>query len=87
MEKILIVEDSRLVAEVLKEKILSHWNFNVFLAHNIQDAKRIAHLHHKEMFLALLDLRLPDGPNGEIVDLMFVRSPLFARVLRPVWER
>jgi diguanylate cyclase (GGDEF)-like protein len=70
MEKILLVEDSKLVAEVMRDKIQSRWNFEILTCQDYTSAKRIAHLHYKDIFLALLDLRLPDAPNGEVVDMV-----------------
>lgn len=70
MEKILLVEDSKLVSEVIKERIQSRWPFEILSCHTLAETKRIAYLHHESIFLALLDLRLPDAPNGEVVDMV-----------------
>lgn len=68
-EKILIVEDNKALSKLITKKMLSSLNFDVITAYTLEEAKR--YLDQKEkIFVALLDLNLPDAPNGEVVDIM-----------------
>ena len=66
-EKILIVEDNKALSKLIVKKMLSSLDFDVITAYTLEEAKR--YLDQKEkIFVALLDLNLPDAPNGEVVD-------------------
>ena len=68
-EKILIVEDNKALSKLIVKKMLSSLDFDVITAYTLEEAKR--YLDQKEkIFVALLDLNLPDAPNGEVVDVM-----------------
>jgi signal transduction histidine kinase len=67
MEKILIVEDSKVFAETLRLKIKQKFNCDVYVAFSYNEACNILE-HNKNFFVALLDMNLPDAPDGEIVD-------------------
>ena len=66
MDRILIVEDNKTLAKLIEKKISSELNLEVDLAYTFQEAKLF--LKRYSYFLTLLDLNLPDAPNGEIVD-------------------
>lgn len=68
-DKILIVEDSKTVANLIKKKIARELELEVHIAGTMKDAIEIVE-KDKSFFLALLDLNLPDAPKGEIVDFM-----------------
>lgn len=68
-DKILIVEDSRTVASLIKKKIARELGLEVFIAQSMKDCIEILKSEN-DFFLALLDLNLPDAPDGEIVDFM-----------------
>jgi len=66
MKRILIVEDSKTLAKLLAKKIESSLEYRVDVAYNFSEAKLF--LKKYTYFVALLDINLPDAPNGEIVD-------------------
>ena len=66
MERILVVEDNKTLANLISKKINSELNFEVDIAYNMAESKLF--LKRYSYFLTLLDLNLPDAPNGEIVD-------------------
>ncbi len=66
MERILIVEDNKTLAKLISKKIVSSLKFEVDIAYSLSEAKLF--LHKYEYFVTLLDINLPDAPNGEVVD-------------------
>jgi len=66
MQKILIVEDNKTLAKLIAKKITSEIDIEVDVAYQLSEAKLF--LKRYDYFLTLLDLNLPDAPNGEIVD-------------------
>ena len=66
MERILIVEDNKTLAKLISKKIAEALNFEVDLAYNLHEAKLFIRMH--KYFITLLDINLPDAPNGEVVD-------------------
>jgi diguanylate cyclase (GGDEF)-like protein len=66
MQRILIVEDNKALAKLISLKMQSELNFEIDIAYTLQEAKLF--IKKYSYFLALLDLNLPDAPNGEIVD-------------------
>ncbi len=66
--KILIVEDSLTLSSELKRRIEGEVGFEAVLARNFSEAKKSISMQSHDFFLAVLDLSLPDAPNGEIVD-------------------
>ena len=68
MKKILVVEDSNTVLTMLKKEFAKHENIEVFYAQSYEDAAKIVN-KNPDIKAALLDINLPDAPNGEIVTL------------------
>ena len=66
MNRILIVEDNKALAKLIAKKMQSELDFEVDIVFNMQEAKLFTKKY--QYFVALLDLNLPDAPNGEIVD-------------------
>ncbi|MBN2964749.1 diguanylate cyclase [Sulfurospirillum sp. T05] len=66
-EKILLVEDNKALAKLLAKKTESSLGMQVDVAHSMEEAK-VFLKHANDYFIALLDLNLPDAPDGEIVD-------------------
>ncbi|MCV6589472.1 MAG: diguanylate cyclase [Marinobacterium sp.] len=73
--KVLIVEDSTLVTRILK-RIISQQTIDmeVVLCTTMAQAQVQLELAPDSFFVALVDLNLPDAPNGEVVDLMLGRG-------------
>ena len=70
MHKILIVEDTKFFANILSTSINKKLGLPVIVAKSMVEAKSKIAKHGREIDLALLDLNLPDAPNGEIVDFV-----------------
>ncbi len=66
--KILIVDDSPTILSILRSYMMDAQFINVFTAGDYHEAKGILD-NDTDYFMAILDLNLPDAPNGEIVDL------------------
>ncbi|HEY5719170.1 MAG TPA: diguanylate cyclase [Gammaproteobacteria bacterium] len=69
-EQILIVEDSRTYAELLRRRISQQLEFGVLVATTLAQARELVAAHRERIFAAVLDLNLPDAQHGEIVDLI-----------------
>lgn len=65
-EKILIVEDNKALAKIIAKKLSSALKMEVDVAYSMHEAKLF--IARYNYFLALLDINLPDAPDGEIVD-------------------
>ncbi len=70
----LLVEDSKFVAELIKKEITTSLGFTVDWADSYRDAQALLHRHASDYFIALLDLNLPDAPDGEVVDLVLSKD-------------
>ena len=68
MKKILIVEDSDVVLRVLRHLIQSSLSYEAVYATSFAEAKAQFELPENNFFAALVDLNLPDAPDGEVVD-------------------
>lgn len=66
MERILVVEDNKTLAKLISKKLSTELDFEVDVAYSMSEAKLF--FKRYKYFLALLDLNLPDAPDGEIVD-------------------
>lgn len=67
--KILITEDSRFFSAAIQYKLKKIEEMEIYLATSYKEAEELIVEHDGNFFLALLDLNLPDAPNGEIIDL------------------
>ena len=65
-QRILVVEDNKTLAKLISKKIASTLELEVDVAYSMGEAKLF--LKRYGYFLTLLDINLPDAPNGEIVD-------------------
>ena len=72
MEKILIVEDNKALSKLIAKKISKNIDFEVDVAHSLKEAETL--VANNSYFIALLDLNLPDAPNGEVVDYMLTKK-------------
>jgi len=66
MNRILIVEDNKTLAKLIAKKVSDSLEYEVDVAYSMQEAKLF--LSKYSYFISLLDMNLPDAPNGEIVD-------------------
>ena len=72
-KEILLVEDSKSVAKLIEKKIRRELGYNVIVADSMKRAKEIINEKHN-FFISLLDLNLPDAPDGEIVDVILEKN-------------
>ena len=72
MERILIVEDNKTLANLIAKKIKSTLDFEVDIAYKLSEAKLF--LHKYQYFLTLLDINLPDAPDGQVVDYVLKKG-------------
>lgn len=68
-KKILIVEDSQIVLKVLQHLLKSSTALLPIYAESLAAAKATLESKEHDFFAALVDLNLPDAPDGEVVDL------------------
>ena len=73
-EKVLVVEDSRAINNLLTHTIINQLNTNVESASSMQQSAEIINSQPDQFFLAILDLNLPDAPNGEIIDFVMGKN-------------
>ena len=69
MPRVLLVEDSRFFAATVRERIEDRLHFDVVHAPDLAMARRILE-KDTDFVAALLDLHLPDAPDGEVVDMV-----------------
>jgi diguanylate cyclase (GGDEF)-like protein len=68
MMKVLVIEDSRFFASILRKGIEDRLGFAMELAHTRAEANDLIAANPGRFFAALVDLHLPDSQDGEIVD-------------------
>lgn len=66
--KVLVVEDSRSINDLVSKSISHQLHIEVVSATSMQQAKQILAEHADDFFVAILDLNLSDAPDGEVVD-------------------
>ena len=71
--KILIVEDNKALAKLIAKKMEDNTEMQVDIAHSLAEAQAFL-TKAKDYFITLLDLNLPDAPNGEIVDYVISKG-------------
>lgn len=67
MKKILIVEDSTMVMRIIKHVVKQSAFFTPLYAETLAQASALVEAN-SDIFAAMVDLSLPDAPDGEIVD-------------------
>ncbi len=72
MNRILIVEDNKALAKLISLKMGAELDFEIDIAYTFQEAKLFIKKYN--YFLSLLDLNLPDAPNGEVVEYALERE-------------
>lgn len=68
MQNILLVEDSNMFGKIAKEKIEKVFNIPVFWTKSLAETERLLKMGKASFSMALLDVNLPDAPNGEVID-------------------
>jgi diguanylate cyclase (GGDEF)-like protein len=72
--KVLIVEDSSVILKVLKHLAKQSLQLEPIFATSMAQAKEIYEEHKHELFAGIIDLALPDAPNGEMVDFLLTED-------------
>ncbi len=72
MQRILVIEDNKTLANLMAKKITFELNMEVDIAYRLSEAKLF--LQRYAYFVVLTDLNLPDAPNGEIVDYLLQKQ-------------
>jgi diguanylate cyclase (GGDEF)-like protein len=67
-QKVLIVEDSALFASAIVKEIENQLTLACVVADSFQQARELVESGTDDFRIAILDLTLPDAPDGEIVD-------------------
>jgi diguanylate cyclase (GGDEF)-like protein len=70
IKKILVVEDSQMVMKVIRHVMAQEPTIEAYYAESFAQAKEVYEEVKDELFAALVDLNLPDAPDGEVVDYM-----------------
>ena len=65
---ILVVEDSKMFTRILKASIEADPSFMVISVESYAELIKLLQLKRYDFFASLLDLNLPDAPNGEVID-------------------
>lgn len=68
--RILIVDDSATVGLVVKQAISAVVDIPVDYARSMTECEKLLSEHHHEYQVAVVDLSLPDAPDGEAVDMV-----------------
>lgn len=68
MEKILIVDDDKVVTQLLSININSLLNIECVIAHSLAETKAIIESGGHRFHMAVLDYNLPDAEDGEVID-------------------
>lgn len=69
-DKVLIVEDSAVILKILKHLAKQSLDLEPLFAASMSEAKVLYQRHKDELFAGIIDLALPDAPNGELVDFL-----------------
>jgi diguanylate cyclase (GGDEF)-like protein len=71
-DTILLVDDNKTLSKLVTLKLRAQLQVDVTQSYSYQEAKQL--LEAQTFTLAILDLNLPDAPNGEIVDLLLAQK-------------
>lgn len=74
VRKIIIVEDNRAINEMMAASLHQALDLEVISTFTMAEAKKAVEKSPKSFFLSILDLNLPDAPNGEVVDFMMKQN-------------
>jgi diguanylate cyclase (GGDEF)-like protein len=70
MARYLVVEDSNVVVKILKHLAKDTLGKDVVFANTMATAKQLYEQHQSTLEVGLIDLSLPDAPDGELVDYL-----------------
>ena len=70
MRNIIVVEDSPMVLKILEQMFRQQADLQPLFCATLNEAQVLLEASAELFFAAIIDLNLPDAPNGEIVDLV-----------------
>jgi len=73
MDKVLIVDDTLSISEVLKASISEKSECRVLICKDFAETRQLLEIE-SDFCAAVLDLNLPDAPNGEVVDYVLKKG-------------
>lgn len=65
---VFVAEDSRFFMSVVRWGVVERLGFDMVAAASLAEAKVILAERARDIYVALLDLNLPDAPHGEVID-------------------
>jgi len=68
--RILVIEDSHVQAKIISRHIEGLSHFETVSVHSLEEASQVLDSERESLFAAVVDLNLPDAPDGEAVDLV-----------------
>ena len=71
---VLIIEDSHVQAKIIRKQIEAMTQFDCVCVHSLAEAEQMLNASQDSFFIAIVDLNLPDAPNGEAADLCLSRK-------------
>lgn len=74
MKSILVVEDSRLFAGLISKRITQDFSCQCIVKSSRAEAEAVLEQQADEILLAVLDLNLPDAPDGEVVEQVVAKG-------------
>ncbi len=80
MNKVLVIEDSQSFNKLLVHTIEASSSFECVPAYSLAEADDILSRQADEFFAAVIDISLPDAPNGEAVDFV-IQHPNIAPIV------
>jgi len=72
IDRVLLVDDSKTLAKLISLKVQSELSLEIDVAYSLAEAELFTKKY--TYMLAILDLNLPDAPNGEIVDIFLEKK-------------
>jgi len=74
IKKIIVVEDSKIVTKIIRHILKTEPTIEASFAASFAEAKSLYESLKDDVFAALVDLNLPDAPDGEVVDFMLEKK-------------
>lgn len=65
---VFVAEDSRFFLSVVRWGVVERLGFDMVSATSLAETRKVLAERGAEVYVALLDLNLPDAPNGEVID-------------------
>lgn len=69
-QNILVIEDSHVQSKIICRHLEAMTTFNTVSAHSLEETASVLDSMREDIFAAVVDLNLPDAPDGEAVDLV-----------------